>query len=295
MKAPPSITSTILLDCTKPALPEDPMLQSLISILQDAPAFAAQYACVASDWVLEGDSHGRLDAPYEIDAETGTATMDVTRPDAEVALNLAACLRDIGHVMNEQDEPTHPEALIHIERIREADIAAFTLKVAWQMREVVEYDLWRQLLAGPMGDMAMMFQNVAGLDPHLEDALEAAFIHWYSDTERVTRTDRDTLNLMDMMMEEETGLLSLHATRHISRTRQVAMGCQPDTGLTYLSRVVHQLQADPYFAGMEDDVNQTYLLHIMRDLQTTRVHDVAFRDDTLARRLFPHGEVMAYS
>ena len=274
------------------------MLQSLITTLHDAPAFAAQYALIGDAWVLEAAA-AHEDAPYHINTELAQAEINMQGDQADAMLAVIACLRDIAHEdRHDANTPIHPQALLHCERIRQADIAVFTLKCAWQMREAGDYDLWRAVLAGPIGDMAVIFQNIAEfdlLDPGMEDALEAAFTHWYCDHDRVGETDRVTLSMMDVMMEDEDHALSLQVSRHLARADLVAYGRQPDTNLTYLSRIAHHLQSDPYFAGMENTVNRTYLLHILRDLETIRVHDVAFRDGDLAQRLFPSGEILAYT
>ena len=96
--------------------------------------------------------------------------------------------------------------------------------------------------------------------------------------------------------EGVTGFLTVASHSHtpLSRQNLVMVGTQADSRLTYLSRLGDALQNDPYFIAIEDPMTRTYLSHIIRDLETTRVYDIAFRDESLARRLFPETEIAVY-
>lgn len=277
-------------------------MHDLITHICQSAMMQAQLDALHPDWQFDGYKSTANDAPYTLDDRQ--AMIALTPVQSLNILNLAAAVRDAWHEDNGMDDhqPVHPEAMITMERARQADIATFTLKLAWDMRAQGDYDVWRAVLAGPLSDMADLFQSVmerTPLDPCVEDAMEAAFVHWYCDQDRVSQTDRDTLAMMDVVLDDtdegDEIQLSLQAPRVISRAAIVQIGAQADTQLTYLSRIAHDLQNDPYFGGMDDTVNQTYLLHVIRDLETVRIHDVAFRDPQLAQRLFPQREFMAYS
>lgn len=277
------------------------MIQDFITYLSQSAAFEAQIEALGQEWNIGACTRKQDETPYFIEDQsievvlTGLQSVDI--------LHLIAAIRDAWHEQREDihSHVLHPTAYILQERVRQADIVAFTIRVAWEMRNCDDFDIWRAVLASAQGDVAMMYQNIMARNPLdfcLENAMEAAFIHWFSDWKRVSQTDRDSLSLMDQLIEDydpEEAVISVQAPHTISRTDLVNMGCQMDSGLTYLSRIAHDLQNDPYFSGMEDNVNKTYLSHIIRDLATIRVHNIAFRDGLLAQRLFPSHEVMAYN
>ena len=57
--------------------------------------------------------------------------------------------------------------------------------------------------------------------------------------------------------------------------------------ITYLKGVVETVMRDPFFCSLEDPINEAHLFQIVYDNKVTLVEGVPFRDDKLARKIFP--------
>lgn len=181
-----------------------------------------------------------------------------------------------------------PEAFMILARLRNADCDVVALVCAWELRGAGHPHVWRHMIGSPEGDMAIAFVKHLDAAPSAvlpPSALAAAFRQWFGEEFRTASSDHDALEFLD-------DVLGAARTRNpFGRNRLSAdlvevLSTLPD-GTRYLDGVGREILADPSFLDMEDLVNQTHLLHIMRDLEAVIVADVPFRDEALARRIFP--------
>lgn len=163
------------------------------------------------------------------------------------------------------DTRLQPDDFLRYCRIFEADVAAITHLVGWELRGAGPCFFWRHMLAGPDADIAAAFARTASAHPrHQFDgtALRAAFLQWFQVAERVDGSDHLALEMMDM------ALLPPHAARGETGTRSLdprqlcLLGLLPQGG-NYLTGM--------RFRGAQmrrgcDPFNRTHLRHIQRDL-----------------------------
>lgn len=205
-------------------------------------------------------------------------------------------LRDIWHegrVSATEESGFAPEYILMIERARAADCDTATVLVCWELRGAGFPDVWRHVLGGTEGDMAIVFTRYLERDPGaLFDgaALAYAFRQWYADSSRVDGCDHETLESLD-------GILSGTDSRNPfgrampAGTDVESLSVLPD-GICYLAGLGETVLRDPFFAGMNDPVNQTHLFHLIYDMEVTMVNNVPFRDSALARRIFPGADII---
>lgn len=206
---------------------------------------------------------------------------------------LVRALRDVWHEekFGHFEEEFAPEHVLMLERVRAADCDSVTIYSAWELRGAGFGDVWRHLLGSEEGDMAMMFSRFLERDPKsLFDgsALAYTFRQWYADVSRVDGCDHETLENLDMLMEESDvrnpfGVLAAD----ISLIEEMS---RLPSGKTYLTGQGGNILHEPYFAGLGDPINQSHFFHLVYDMEVKMVNNVPFRDMTLARKIFPEAE-----
>lgn len=206
-------------------------------------------------------------------------------------VSLVRALRDIWHEEKSgafADEFA-PESALMLERVRAADCDTVTMLVGWELRGAGYADVWRHLIGAEEGDMALIFTRFLERDPTAlfdGSALAYAFRQWYADETRVDATDHETLEALDDIMLNHTGVTAPFGERRLSVRDIERLGCLPD-GRCYLKGLGDTIMRDPFFAGLHDPVNQTHLFHLMYDMEVVMVNNVPFRDARLARLIFP--------
>lgn len=189
------------------------------------------------------------------------------------------------------DEIYGPEAVLCLERVRAADLDVMTVLVAWELRSENMGSLWRHLIGGEDGDIALRYSAYLEREPAAGfngRALAEAFAQWFRDESRVDACDHETLNYMDYLLDEYTGNQSF-GDKKPSKTGIEILSCLPDK-TAYLRGMGHEILHSPFYAGMSDPFNQIHFMQIMHDLKVTRVQDVPFQDAALAEKIFPGGE-----
>ncbi len=204
---------------------------------------------------------------------------------------LVRALRDIWHEEKSGafEDEFAPEAALMLERVRAADCDTVTMLVGWELRGAGYTDVWRHLIGSEEGDMALIFTRFLERDPTAlfdGSALAYAFRQWYADESRVDGTDHETLESLDDIMLNHTGITAPFGERRMSARDIERLSCLPD-GRCYLKGLADTIMRDPFFAGLHDPVNQTHLFHLMYDMEVVMVNNVPFRDARLARMIFP--------
>ena len=184
-----------------------------------------------------------------------------------------------------------PESLLHIERLRAADSATMLIASAWDIADAGDKSLWRYVLSSPFSDMAYDFDGYLAACPdvtdfHFYDAMNAAFTQWYACAARVNMCDHEILEAIDaVLMEQGHGAIG---KAYIKPRDIEAFSCLPTSNIAYLQNRGEELTRDPYYCAMNECVNQSHFFQIMQDLEATLVSGIAFRDATLAAKIFPN-------
>lgn len=188
------------------------------------------------------------------------------------------------------DENFGPEAVLTLERIRAADLDVIAVLVAWELRSEGNGDLWRHMLGGDDGDLAMRFSACLEREPASQftnKALAKTFTQWFLSDERVNACDHETLDYLDSVIAS-----AYHANpfgkQRVTPVTLERISCLPNK-TAYLQGLGQSLLSDPLYAGMNDEINQSHLMHLLYDLRVTYVQNVPFRDESLAAKIFPNG------
>ncbi len=182
-----------------------------------------------------------------------------------------------------------PEDILLLERVRAADLDVIAVMVCWDLKFKDFPEIWRHMLASRESDIAMIYVNVLERQSMIElgaDARVAAFRQWFENEERVGDCDHETLDYMD-------NLVSCNGGTQFGSRRPTAIGveilsCLPDR-TAYLKGWGQEVMSDPHFSGLKDPINQSHLLQIMSDMHMTFAGGIGFRDQKLARKIFPEG------
>ncbi|NCC22854.1 MAG: hypothetical protein EOM26_10405 [Alphaproteobacteria bacterium] len=213
-----------------------------------------------------------------------------------VLMSFARALRDIWHEsrLGAIERDFGPEHVLMLERARAADGDTIAVFIGWELRGAGHADVWRTIIGSEEGDVAMIFSRFLERDPAAlfdGSALCYAFRQWYADETRVNSCDHEALETIDEMIEDsENG--RPFGDRRLTGDVLEELSAMPD-GRNYLRGMGSGILCDPFFAGLKDPVNQAHLLHIVYDLKVVRVGNVPFRDEELARKIFPENETVS--
>lgn len=183
-----------------------------------------------------------------------------------------------------------PEEVLMLERVRAADCDTVTLLICWELRSAGFSDLWRYMIGSEEGDMALIFTRHLERNPSAlfdGSALAHVFCQWHADETRGDSIDHDTLEALDLLMNEPS---SAFGSQHLKPEDIEAMAMLPG-GVCYLKGWGRTVHGDPFFAGLKDPINQTHFFHLIHDSQVVMRNNVPFRDEKLARMIFPDGEI----
>ena len=211
-------------------------------------------------------------------------------------------LRDIWHERR-FDNPlaggvaplARPDTILMLERIRAADCDTVTIQAGWELRGAGCSDVWRHLLGAEEGDMALIFSRYLERDPGAlfdGSALACTFRQWYADAMRVDACDHQTLERLDALLAGENRpvvpalCMEKPPAEELTPVQVEARSLLPD-GVRYLAGLGRTVLADPVFAGLGDPVNRTHMAQIVYDMEVTMVGNVPFRDNDLAKKIFP--------
>ena len=171
-----------------------------------------------------------------------------------------------------------------LERARAADGDAVLMLAAWELRCAGHPETWRHLIGSARGDIARAFADTVDRNPaaaHDGTAAAQAFGQWYADAARADAADHATLEALDREFDafdaRETG-----AAAELIEALAVLPG-----NVGYLAGMGWAICNDPVFSAVGSGINRTHLLHLTYDRKAVFVNDVPFRDECLARLIFP--------
>ncbi len=207
----------------------------------------------------------------------------------------ARALRDIWHEarLGDKEEELLPESILMLERLRSADGDIVAVAVAWELRCAGHADIWRYVIGSEDGDIAMAFSKKLDSTPApIFDGpvMSHAFRQWFADDQRVNLCDHETLEYLDGMIER-SGNGNPFGRGRLTGTEVENISLLPD-GRSCLAGLGESILCDPFYCGFRDEVNKAHLAHISYDLQVVMVNNVPFRDESLARLIFPESETV---
>lgn len=208
-----------------------------------------------------------------------------------IIVNLAHALRDIWHETRQKGQEGDilstykPDAALLLERVRAADCDAMAIMIAWELRSAGYKEVWRHVLSIDQSDMAQVLLNI--IDYNMAAlyngmAMAHLFRQWYADPSRVQAVDHGTLEEMDILVENEIALGSKMPLPEIIKDMAMLPG-----DIFYLDDVVETVMRDPFFCDLADPINEAHLFQIVYDNKVTFVEGVPFRDEALAKKIFP--------
>lgn len=209
---------------------------------------------------------------------------------------LVSAIRALRDVWQEKrhgafDETYGPENVLTLERVRAADMDVMAVLCAWELRSEGFTGLWRHMIGGQDGDIALRYSTTLERSPvtaYNGAALKAAFVQWFRDEIRVKDCDHETLSMLDEILHEHEGQQGIFGSKRLHAVGVEVLSCLPDK-TAYLQGFGPEILKDPLFAGMNDEINQAHLMQILHDLRAVRVHGIPFRSASLAAKIFPNG------
>ncbi len=205
-------------------------------------------------------------------------------------LSFAKALRELWHDRAGHDftAQCRPDAILMLERARAADCETIAILAGWELRASGHTDIWRYILGSDEGDMAMIFTRAIEKDPagfYDGSILTRVFCQWYADESRVAAADHATLERLDEMLEEAQGAEIFG--KEPLRAGDIEKLSHLPGNRAYLSGMGANICADPYFLTVNDIINEAHLFQIVYDSKVVMIEGVPFRDQRLARLIFP--------
>jgi hypothetical protein len=294
------------IDCTDKTMAfhsDEDVLTWCVAMLAESPTSAALMKEAAEDgWSfgLDDFSNGgfHLDVPNRycrLDHNSMTPLAFSRSAHFRNALIMAfvRALRDIWHEarLEGSEEEICPEDMLILERMRAADGDIIAVFAGWELRCSGHADIWRYIIGSEDGDLALVFTKFLENDPSsLFDGsvLTYAFRQWYADEQRVNLCDHETLEYLDDV-HRSSGMRNPFGKNRLNGAMAEEISRLPD-GNVYLGGFGNSLVCDPFYAGMKDPVNKAHLSQLMYDIEVVMVNNVPFRNEELARLIFPEDE-----
>ncbi len=207
-----------------------------------------------------------------------------------LTVNLIKALRDLWQEKRHGgfDDKYRAEHVITMERVRAADCDVVSILVGWELRCEDYPDIWRHLIGSENGDLAMVFSGAMERNPSSQfdgHALACVFAQWFRCENRVNICDHNTLEYLDDILSD-CKEQNPFGNAKPAKLNVEMLSCLPDK-TAYLQGHGGEILSNPLYCGMDDQVNQTHLFHILHDVEAVIVENVPFRDEELARKIFP--------
>lgn len=283
-----------LLSATPFATDEDALIWGLSVLCQSPLGRAIAFDARFEDWALEvddiEDGHPIIDPQLRIlilpRGTPSSATLSKSYHDRlQFLTNLARGLRMIWQDMNgvrTRNDLTADDQ-IFFERLRRADMDVMTLRMMWDLREIGFAALWRNLIAGNLGDVALAASHF-WLNESFPAGLPQTFLTWMGCDHLLAECDNRTLDEMDARLQRSVndvcGLSMLTGDDLLSLSRL------PEGG-AYLSPLARTLCYSTEFRRIPDPVNEAHLRQILEECSEIMSPSLVFRDSELERKIFP--------
>ncbi|MAM33757.1 MAG: hypothetical protein CMH28_01640 [Micavibrio sp.] len=269
------------------------------TILESRPAAGVLFSLTIEDWEvslredLEGYSYDLEEQCIYIGTDGQPAANIKTSLYLRnsVLLDAIQGLRDIWHdtYTSSYAKSLRLEELLKWERLRRADTTVFTLSCARDLSHSDDHQhLWNHILSHGEGDVALSFETCEhthlGNPDFEEKCLALAFIEWFSDASRVTESDKFALDEMDAILKSDTDM-DLRNERITANLISTAFTLSEHG--QYLENLSQELAINPDYSRIHDDICMMHFMQIADEMETASVEAIPFRDQELARKIFP--------
>ena len=273
---------------------EDALIWGLSILCQSTLGRGISFDARFEDWSLEvddiEDGHPIIDSQLRIlILPRGTPSVAVLSKSYHDRLqfltNLARGLRmiwqDMNHVRTRTDLTADDQ--IFFERLRRADMDIIALRMMWDLRHDGFGALWRNMIAGNSGDVAVA-ANHFWEQEHFPAGLAQTFLTWMGCDHLLAECDNRTLDDMDARLQKSVGdvcgiaMLTGDDILNLSRL--------PD-GESYLAPLARTLCYSTEFRHIPDPVNDAHLRQILEECSEIISPSLIFRDSELERKIFP--------
>ncbi len=176
--------------------------------------------------------------------------------------------------------PLIPSALLLKKRILCADVACVSLIIAWELRQMDQPELWRQMMSGECHDLALMLADEMeqGVYDHPSESLNVLFAEWFWDDDRLQHHDRIALDDLDVGMAANDGPVC--GTSDL-KVQDVASLTTLYDGQSYAAQFAPELITNSFYRRIPDLTNRIHFDQVMEDYKIMQV-DLSFRDPYLA-------------
>ena len=289
------VSPEYVLAATPFACDEDALIWGLSILCQSSLGRAMAFDARFEDWSLEvddiDDGHPIIDPQLRIlILPRGTPSAAVLSKSYHDRLqfltNLARGLRMIWQDMNgvrTRNDLTADDQ-IFFERLRRADMDIMTLRMFWDLRDDGFCGLWRTLIAGHLGDVAVAAGHFWEAES-FPAGLAQTFLTWMGADHLLAECDNRTLDDMDSRLQRSIhdvcgiAMLTGDDVLNISRL--------PEGG-SYLAPLARTLCYTPEFRHIPDPVNEAHLRQILEECSEIMTPSLVFRDSELERKIFPN-------
>lgn len=287
-------TPEIILSSTTFSCDEDALIWGLsilcVSPLGRSIAFDARF----EDWSLEiddiPDGHPIIDSQLRIlilpRGTPSAITLSKSVHDRQKFLmSLARGLRmiwqDMNHVRSRINFTADDQ--LFFERLRRADMDVIALRIIWDLKQNGYDSLWRHMIAGNIGEVAMAANHFWEQD-EFPGGLAQTFLTWMGCDHLLAECDNRTLDDMDARLQKSIndvcGIDMLNGDDILNLSR-LPEGC------SYLAPLARTLCYSTEFRHIPDPVNDAHLRQILEECSEIIAPSLIFRDSELERKIFP--------
>jgi len=273
---------------------EDALIWGLSILTQSSMGRSIAFDARFEDWSLEvddiEDGHPIIDSQLRIlILPRGTPSVSALSKSYHERLqfltSLGRGLRMIWQDMNAirtRIDLTADDQLF-FERLRRADMDIITLRMMWDLRGSGYGSLWRHVIAGSVGEVAMS-ANDFWESEKFPAGLAQTFLSWMGCDHLLAECDNRTLDDMDSRLQrsinDTCGISILTATDILNLSRL------PEGG-SYLAPLARTLCYSTEFRHIPDPVNEAHLKQILEECSEIISPSLVFRDSELERKIFP--------
>lgn len=173
---------------------------------------------------------------------------------------------------------------IFFERLRRADMDVITLRMMWELRDIGFGALWRNLIAGDLGDVAMAASHFWADEP-FPNGLAQAYLTWMGCDHLLADCDRRTLDDMDARLQRSVN--DVCGLSMLSGDDLLLISRLPE-GESYLAALARTVCYSTEFRHIPDPVNEAHLRQILEECSEIMSPSLVFRDSELERKIFPN-------
>jgi hypothetical protein len=172
---------------------------------------------------------------------------------------------------------------IFFERLRRADMDVVTLRIMWDLRDMGFGALWRNLIAGNLGDVVMAAGHFWEDEP-FPNGVAQAFLTWMGCDHLLAECDNRTLDDMDARLQRSVN--DVCGLAMLTGDDVLAISRLPE-GESYLAAMARTLCYSTEFRHIPDPVNEAHLRQILEECSEIMSPSLVFRDSELERKIFP--------